>query len=103
MVRPGVALSAVALLAGLFGVARAQQSQPQKLFHGVGVVTATEPSGTLTVNHQPIEGLMPAMEMAFKVSPTSLAKDVRPGDRIDFTLDGKTYTIVGLKVVGHTE
>jgi len=28
---------------------------------------------------------------------------VRPGDRIDFSLDGKTYTIVGLKVVGHTE
>jgi Cu/Ag efflux protein CusF len=103
MVRPRVALCAAAVLACSVGLAAAQQGQPQKLFHGVGVVTATEPAGTLTVNHEPIEGLMPAMEMAFKVAPTSLAKGVRPGDRIDFSVDGKTYTIVGLKVVGHTD
>ena len=103
MARLRPALYAAALLAGAVGLAHAQRVQPRKLFHGVGVVTATEPAGTLTVNHQPIEGLMPAMEMAFKVSPASLAKGVRPGDRIDFSVDGKTYTIVGLKVVGHTE
>jgi Cu/Ag efflux protein CusF len=103
MARARGSLLVAALLAWSAGLAQAQQGQPQKVFHGVGVVTATEPAGTLTVNHQPIEGLMPAMEMAFKVNPASLAKGVRPGDRIDFSVDGKTYTIVGLKVVGHTE
>jgi Cu/Ag efflux protein CusF len=97
------ALRVGALLAWSVGLAQAQQGQPQKVFHGVGIVTAVEPTGTLTVNHEPIEGLMPAMEMAFKVNPSSLAKGVRPGDKIDFSLEGRTYTIVGLKVVGHTE
>jgi Cu/Ag efflux protein CusF len=103
MARTRGALWVAALLAWSAGPTPAQQGQPQKIFHGVGIVTAIEPTGTLTVNHQPIEGLMPAMEMAFKVNPGSLAKGVRPGDKIDFSLEGKTYTIVGLKVVGHTE
>jgi hypothetical protein len=37
------------------------------------------------------------------VNPRALAKDVHPGDRIEFSVEGKTYAIVGLTVVGHTE
>ena len=84
-------------------IAQAQQSEPRKVFHGVGIVTATEPAGSLTINHEAIEGLMPAMEMTFSVNPRALAKDVHPGDRIEFSVEGTTYAIVGLKVVGHTE
>ena len=84
-------------------IAQAQQNEPRKLFHGVGFVTAIEPAGSLTINHEPIEGLMPAMEMAFQVNPRTLANGVRPGDKIEFSVEGKTYTIVALKVVGHTE
>ncbi len=84
-------------------MAQAQQSEPGKVFRAVGIVTAIEPAGSLTINHEPIEGLMPAMEMAFPVNPRALANGVRPGDRIEFSVEGKTYTIVALKVVGHTE
>ncbi len=82
---------------------RAQQNEPPTIFHATGVVTAIDPDGSLTVNHQPIEGLMPAMEMMFPVKPRTLSNGVRPGDEIAFDVEGKTYAIVGLKVVGHTE
>jgi Cu/Ag efflux protein CusF len=84
-------------------MAQAQQNEPRKVFRGVGIVTAIEPAGSLTINHEPIEGLMPAMEMMFQVSPRTLANGVRPGDKIEFRVEGKTYTIIAVKVVGHTE
>jgi Cu/Ag efflux protein CusF len=87
---------------GPLWMAQAQQSGPRKIFEGVGVVTAIEPAGTLTINHQPIEGLMPAMEMTFSVNPRALARGVHPGDQVEFSVDGKTFTIVALKVHGHT-
>ena len=74
----------------------------QPLFHGSGVVTAIEPDGSLTINHKTIVGLMPAMEM-IDVRPPGLSKILRPGDEITFDVEGKTYTIVSLKVTGHTE
>jgi Cu/Ag efflux protein CusF len=83
--------------------AQAQQNEPGKVFRAVGIVTAIEPAGSLTINHEPIEGLMPAMEMAFPVNPRALTNGVRPGDKIEFSVEGKTYTIVALKVVGHTD
>ena len=46
---------------GPLPMAQAQQSEPRKIFRGVGIVTAIEPPGSLTINHEPIEGLMPAM------------------------------------------
>jgi Cu/Ag efflux protein CusF len=84
-------------------MAQAQQSEPRMNFPGVGIVTAIEPAGSLTINHEPIEGLMPAMEMTFPVNPRALANGVRPGDKIEFSVEGKTYTIVDLKVIGHTQ
>jgi Cu/Ag efflux protein CusF len=83
-------------------LAQAQQSDPNRIFSGKGIVTAIEPAGTLTISHEAIEGLMAAMEMTFSVKPPALAKGVRPGDKIEFSVDGKTFTVVGLKVTGHT-
>ena len=95
------------LLAGLllapFAGAIAQQNDAAKIFHATGVVTAIEGDSALTINHEPIEGLMPAMEMTFKVNPPALAKGVRPGDKVQFGVEGKTYVIRELKVVGHTQ
>jgi Cu/Ag efflux protein CusF len=85
-------------------VAQAQQSEPGKTYRGVGFVTAIEPAtGSLTINHQPIEGLMPAMEMMFRVRPRALSDGIRPGDEIEFSVEGKTFTILEVKIVGHTE
>jgi Cu/Ag efflux protein CusF len=95
------------LLAGMLlaplASASAQQNDAGKTFHGTGIVTAIEGDAALTVNHEPIEGLMPAMEMTFKVNPPALIKGVRPGDKIQFAVEGKTYIIRELKVVGHTQ
>ena len=89
---------------GPLRMAQAQQGEPGKTFRGMGVVTAIDPAtGSLTINHQPIEGLMPAMEMTFRVNPRALSDSVRPGDEIEFSVEGKTYTVLDVKVVGHTE
>jgi hypothetical protein len=39
------------------------------------------------------------MEMLFRVDPPSLSKGVRPGDRIQFLVEAKTFKIRELKVV----
>ncbi len=73
-------------------------------FHGVGVVTDIDrETGALTVNHQEIKGLMPAMEMLFNVDPRSLSDGVKAGDKIEFTVEDKTYTIRDLRVVEHAK
>jgi Cu/Ag efflux protein CusF len=84
-------------------MAQAQQSETGKMFRGEGVVTAIEPDGSLTINHEPIAGLMPAMEMSFSVNPRALTNSVRPGDKIAFSVEGATYIIRALKVVGHVQ
>jgi Cu/Ag efflux protein CusF len=88
------------------GTVRLAQAQPggsRKVFHATGIVTANEPAGTLTINHEPIVGLMPAMEMMFKANPPSLTNGVRPGDKVEFSVEGKTFVLVGLKVLGHVK
>jgi Cu/Ag efflux protein CusF len=82
---------------------RSQPNEAPKVFHGVGFVTAILPAGSLTINHQAIDGLMAAMEMTFSVNPPTLTRGIRPGDEVEFSVVGKTYAIVALKVVGHTQ
>jgi Cu/Ag efflux protein CusF len=82
-------------------MAQAQPSEHGKMFRGVGIVTAIESAGSLTINHEPIAGLMPAMEMTFSVNPRALTNGVRAGDKVEFSMDGRTYIIHELKVVGH--
>jgi Cu/Ag efflux protein CusF len=80
------------------------QDQPNGLFQGVGVVTAINPgTGSLTINHQEIVGLMPPMEMLFQVDPRTLSDGVKPGDKIEFRVEGKTYKIRELKVIEHAK
>jgi Cu/Ag efflux protein CusF len=95
-------LLACMLLAPI-AAASAQQNAATRIFPATGVVTAIEGDDALTINHEPIEGLMPAMEMTFKVNPPALAKGVHPGDKVQFGVEGKTYVIRELKVVGHTQ
>ena len=82
-----------------FSLVQAQEPS-NGLFRGVGVVTAINPAtGSLTINHQEIEGLMPAMEMLFHVDPRTLSDRVKPGDKVEFRVEGKTYTIRDIKVI----
>ncbi len=80
--------------------AQAEQGEPGGIFRGVGVVTAIDPaSGSLTLDHDEIKGLMPAMEMMYRVDPRSLSDGLRVGDKIDFGVEAKTYTIRDLKLI----
>jgi Cu/Ag efflux protein CusF len=92
-----------AAVAGPHQAGDAKPHEGADVFHGIGFVTAIEPAGSLTISHQPIEGLMPAMEMMFSMKPRALAQGIRPGDQIEFSVEGKTYSIVGVKVVGHVQ
>jgi Cu/Ag efflux protein CusF len=84
--------------------AQAQMGEQDGLFHGVGVITAIDPTtGSLTLDHEEIKGLMPAMEMMYRVDPHSLSAGLRAGDTIDFAVDAKTYTIRGVKLIGRAK
>ena len=49
-----------------------------------GTVVEVTGHRTLTVDHQEIEGFMPAMVMDFEVADRALLKDVKAGDKILF-------------------
>ena len=56
-------------------------------FEGQGRVTAVDPRrSTVTIAHGAIPGLLPATQSEFPVQGSSGIPDVRPGDRIRFTL-----------------
>ena len=78
----------------------AQETETSGLFHGVGVVTAINPrAGAVTLNHEEIKGFMAAMIMMYRVQPFSLAAALKPGDKVEFTIDAKSYTIRDIKLV----
>lgn len=80
-----------------------QQSGPAaavqtKTFVGVGFVTAVKPElSVVELNHDEIQGLMPAMQMEFHVKDKSLLTGLVPGDRIEFTVD---YGVGGIIITG---
>jgi Cu/Ag efflux protein CusF len=84
--------------------AQAAKGEDIGVFRGVGVVTGVDKAtNSLTVRHEAIKGLMPSMEMTFGVDPRSLIEAVRAGDKIEFAVDGKTYTLKKILVVKRGE
>jgi Cu/Ag efflux protein CusF len=83
---------------------QAQEATPGGTFRGVGVVSAVDSgAGALTVDHEEIKGLMPAMIMMYRVRPPSLIGDLRLGDKIEFIIDAKTYTIHDVRLIEHAK
>ena len=77
-----------------------EQTGAAGIFFGHGVVRAIEPgTGALTLDHGAIKGCMPAMVMMYRVERPALSRTLRPGDGIDFTLDGGRYVILDATVV----
>src|SRR5262249_53893497 len=57
-------------------------------YHSRGVVKATnERRPSIELDHENIEGLMPAMTMEFYVKDKALLEGLRPGDRVEFTIE----------------
>jgi Cu/Ag efflux protein CusF len=84
--------------------AEVQETGAEGIFYGRGLVKAVEPgTGWVTLAHNDIMGCMPAMEMMFRVRAPEVSRELRPGDTIDFTLDGGKYVILDTKLVSHAE
>jgi len=70
-------------------------------YHGVGVVESINSKlPTIEINHEDIEGLMPAMRMDFYAKDQALLAGLKAGDRIAFTLENG---VGGLKVTEITK
>jgi Cu/Ag efflux protein CusF len=68
---------------------------------GVGVIKEINAAtGVVTLDHGPITSLnWPAMTMGFKVKDKTLLDNIKPGNKVDFTLvqAGKDYVITSIK------
>jgi Cu/Ag efflux protein CusF len=84
--------------------AEVRETGAEGIFYGRGLVKAVDPgTGWLTLAHRDIMGCMPAMVMMFRVRTPDVSRDLRPGDTIDFTIDGGNYVILDAKLVSHAQ
>jgi thiol-disulfide isomerase/thioredoxin/Cu/Ag efflux protein CusF len=89
-------------LCGPLGLA-AGPGHAQTRFEGEGrVVAVDETQGTVTLDHGPIAGLMPAMRMAFPVQPGVPLQGLQVGAVVRFTLQarGPAWVIATIEPVG---
>ncbi len=86
-------------------ICRAQlETDATGIFHGVGVVKEIEAStGAVTLDHDDIEGLMPAMIMMYRVKTPSVSQGLKVGDRVEFEVDAKSFTILSAKAIAPTK
>lgn len=58
-----------------------------KPYPGRGVVTIINPKeGWVEINHEDIEGLMPAMQMEWSVKDRSLLQKIKVGNKVEFVV-----------------
>jgi len=99
-----LALPLMACILASSDAAEVQETGAEGIFYGRGLVKAVEPgTGWLTLAHSDIMGCMPAMVMMFRVRAPDVSRDLRPGDTIDFTIDGGDYVILDAKLVSHAQ
>ena len=73
-----------------------------KPYPGRGVVTIiNRKEGWVEINHEDIEGLMPAMQMEWSVKDRSLLQKIKVGDKVEFVVveTGKGEIITEMKRV----
>ncbi|MGH8063908.1 MAG: copper-binding protein [Candidatus Entotheonellia bacterium] len=78
----------------------AQTTAPTQVFEGRGVVVSVQPEqSTITLRHEPIAGLMPAMTMEFDVRSPQLLEGITPGITVDFSVrpEGTNYVIEAIR------
>jgi Cu/Ag efflux protein CusF len=65
---------------------------------GEGEVITTVPNASqIVVEHGEIKGFMEAMTMGYRVDPASLLAELKPGDKVRFTIDVQRRAIVGIE------
>ena len=61
------------------------------------IIAVVPESGELVIEHGEIKGVMDAMTMGYKVSPTALLKTVSAGDQVQFTIDTERRVITRIE------
>jgi Cu/Ag efflux protein CusF len=85
-------------------LAWAQETSATGIFRGVGVTTEIDAkTGALTLDHEDIKGLMPAMVMMYRVATPDLSTGLKKGDKIAFDIDAQRYTITAVKLLQHAQ
>lgn len=79
-----------------------KQAAPEKQHTATGTVESVDAAkGTVTIDHEAINSIdWPAMTMTFKTRSKAMLKNVRPGEKVDFSLvrSGKDeYTVTQIK------
>ena len=81
-------------------IASLKPPTPTKLVNGVGTVIALVPqSNEIVIEHEAIKDYMDAMTMGYKVSSPSILKGLKPGNRVEFTLETSKRVIT--KIAKH--
>ena len=71
-----------------------------KDYPGHGVIIGFQSQGKVVViSHDAMPGLMEAMTMGYDLKDPALAQGLKPGDKVDFTLNvaGDAWTVTALK------
>ncbi len=69
------------------------------IYEGKGLIIQIDQSeGEITLNHDEIEGLLPAMGMEYAVQPPNLLRGLRPGDRVRFKLSDRGLEFVVVEI-----
>lgn len=94
-----IACTGLAPVQAMDGVIR-EQSQAAQVFHDVGLITRIDAAGgMLTIDAGAIPGFMEAMEMQYRLASPRLASGLKVGDRIDFDVDGRDYTVLRVRKI----
>ena len=92
------------LLSGVAGCKQEEGGPGRYAAHGI-VEDVKLDDGQVLIDHEDVEGLMPAMTMNFAVPDSKLLATLAPGQIIDFEIHftGRSYDVVGAEIVGSAE
>ena len=82
-----ILLAALCLCLGCSAACKRKATEPV-LHQGVGVIEEIDQeTAKIQINHDEIKGYMPAMSMAYRVKDKTILTLVKPGDKVEFTME----------------
>lgn len=76
-----------------------EMSSNPNVHRGVGVIQSVDrENASVQIDHEPIKGFMPAMDMPYQVKDKSLLDEIAPGDKVDFWIEGASSGSVVVRI-----
>jgi len=83
----------------LHNLKAADEDASKDIHRGVGVVESFDRErATVQIDHEDIQGLMPAMNMPYAVKDKSLFDSIAPGDKVDFWLESTRSGLIVVRI-----